>query len=87
MKVSPSPHFSSPVYYGAAIIRPGCVSLGRPHRRNVKVRLRWPRSQALPGRRLGRLATTGGEESRLGVCAVEMIVARKRQISFYRADS
>ncbi len=41
-----SPHFSSLVYCAAAIIRPGCVTLGRPPRRTVKVRLRWPRSQA-----------------------------------------
>ena len=57
-----NPHFSSPVYYVAAIIRPGCVSLGRPPRRTVQVRLRRPRSQALPGRHLRRLTTTGDEK-------------------------
>ena len=41
-----SPHFSSLVYCDAAIIRPGCVMLGRPPRRTVQVRLR-------------RLATSG----------------------------
>ncbi len=64
-----NPHFSSPVYYVAAIIRPGCVSLGRPPRRTVQVRLRRPRSQALPGRPLRRLATTGDEKCGLRVCA------------------
>ena len=57
-----SPHFSSLVYCVAAIIHPGCVSLGRPPRRTVKVRLRRPRSQALPGRPLQRLATTSDEK-------------------------
>ena len=60
-----NPHFSSLVYCVAAIIRPGCVMLGRPPRRTVKVRLRRPRSQALPGRRLRRLATTTDEKSGL----------------------
>ncbi len=62
-----NPHFSSPVYYVAAIIRPGCVSLGRPPRRTVQVRLRRPRSQALPGRPLRRLATTGDEKCGLSL--------------------
>ncbi len=57
-----SPHFSSLVYCAAAIIRPGRVTLGRPPRRTVKVRLRWPRSQALPGRPLPRLTTTSDEK-------------------------
>ena len=56
---------SSLVYYVAAIIRPGCVSLRRPPRRTARVRLRGPRSQALPGRPLRRLATTSGEKSGL----------------------
>ena len=60
-----SPDFSSLVYCAAAIIRPGCVTLGRPPRRTVKVRLRRPRSQALPGRPLQRLATTSDEKSGL----------------------
>ena len=60
-----NPDFSSLVYCAAAIIRPGCVTLGRPPRRTVKVRLRWPRSQALPGRPLQRLATTSDEKSGL----------------------
>jgi len=60
-----NPHFSSLVYCAAAIIRPGCVALGRPPRRTVKVRLRRPRPQALPGRPLRRLATTSDEKSGL----------------------
>ena len=39
--------------------------LGRPPRRTARVRLRRPRSQALPGRRLRRLATTVDEKSGL----------------------
>ncbi len=61
-----SPHFSSLVYCVAANIRPGCVTLSRPPRRTARVRLRGPRSQALPGRPLRRLATTSDEKSGLG---------------------
>ena len=50
----------------AANIRPGFVTLGRPLRRTARVRLRGPRSQALPGRPLRRLATTSDEKSGLG---------------------
>ena len=57
-----SPHSSSRVYCGAAIIRPGCVTLCRPSRRTVQVRLRGPRSQALPGPPFRRLATTTDEK-------------------------
>ncbi len=67
----PNPHFSSLVYCGPAIIRPGCVSLGRPSRRTVKVRLRWARSQALPGRPLWRLATTSDEKCGLSPLRIE----------------
>ena len=56
-----NPHFSSLVCCVAAIIRPGC----RPPRRTARVRLRGPRSQALPGRPLRRLATTSDEKSGL----------------------
>ena len=62
-----NPHFSSLVYCVAAIIRPGCVTLRRPPRRTARVRLRGPRSQALPGRPLRRLATTSDEKSGLTV--------------------
>ena len=41
--------------------------LGRPPRRTARVRLRRPRSQALPGRPLRRLATTSDEKSGLEV--------------------
>ena len=60
-----SPHFSPLVYCVAANIRPGCVTLCRPPRRTARVRLRGPRSQALPGRLLRRLATTSDEKSGL----------------------
>ena len=60
-----SPHFSSLVYCVAANIRPGFVTLCRPPRRTARVRLRGPRSQALPGRLLRRLATTSDEKSGL----------------------
>ena len=60
-----NPHFSSLVYCVAANIRPGCVTLGRPPRRTARLRLRGPRSQALPGRPLRRLATTSDEKSGL----------------------
>ncbi len=60
-----SPDFSSLVYCVAANVRPGCVTLGRPPRRTARVRLRGPRSQALPGRPLRRLATTSDEKSGL----------------------
>ena len=58
----PNPHFSSLVCCAAAIIRPGCVTLRRPPRRTARVRLRGPRSQALPGRPFRRLATTSDEK-------------------------
>ncbi len=75
-----SPHFSSLVYYVAAIIRPGCVLLRRPPRRTARVRLRGPRSQALPGRPLRRLATTSDEKSGLEAREVNTIKKPARSI-------
>ena len=60
-----NPDFSSLVDCVAANIRPGCVTLCRPPRRAARVRLRGPRSQALPGWPLRRLATTSDEKSGL----------------------
>ena len=85
-----SPHFSSLVCCAAAIIRPGCVTLRRPPRRTARVRLRGPRSQALPGRPFRRLATTSDEKCGLGVvkrcCSIDLILNTFVQVRWDQAS-
>jgi hypothetical protein len=73
-----NPHFSRVSYCDGESIRSDCVTLRRPPRRTVQVRLRRPRSQALSERRLHRLVTKILEKC--GLRELEQVGLKSRRV-------